>query len=141
MISVIDLERLPFPKDGPQMYDVMTPIDLNEYGKEITLMSYRKCIPRDGSSIYYEYVGEGGISIPTNLMPNYTKLYSKRNQKLADIKRLLEYDRIQLEQKINNCKYLFSELGITSHFTNNIIDAFKTLDHTIAALINTHLNQ
>lgn len=81
-ISSAKSKSVPFPKSGFQKWDVITPKNSENYGKQYTVVDYRRYEFDTGKIEYYYHLisnsGFGGIY--ERSLDEYEKLYSKRRE-------------------------------------------------------------
>ena len=76
------VESIPFPENGFQKYDIITPKDPERYGKEYEVIDYVKEIDEQTSKIEYVYVLCGKFPCTSReyhkSLDSFIKLYSRK---------------------------------------------------------------
>lgn len=122
-----ELESVPFPKEGFQKYDIITPKDPEKYGKEYEVIDYKKEVDTETAKVEYTYVLYrrfpcGGEECHKSL-DGFVKLYS--GKRIYAIRVWKEYVELleKMKKKLNK---LDMSLGIdTTYLTEAILDLEK----------------
>lgn len=122
----IETHHIPFPKDGFQKFDVITPIDKKEYGRKLMLMGYvevTKDPTRNCPYYYYELVDISMYGIDKNVTPQdlrdkYKFVYSEKSFRISnDLENLGE----QVDKLIKAVNSLDREYKFnTTHIINSL---------------------
>lgn len=137
------VKHLPFPKNGPQKYDVITPKDLEKYGNEYLVIDYYQCIPELSTKPPYNAYelhlmnGYHETMVNENKISEYTKLYSVKNKILLNITRDFDYYKKELEKAIINDKY--NELKIDYSYIKQAIELIETFNTVINSTIQANM--
>lgn len=117
-ITSAHTESVPFPKEGFQKWDVITPKNPEKYGDKYIVTDYRRWEHSNGKIEYYyhlnSYFGFGEIC--ERNLDEYEKLYSQKreiafrisNNIKDDIKHLLEIKN-RISESLNIDTNLFTE--------------------------------
>lgn len=125
--SEFKVESIPFPKEGFQKYDIITPKDPEEYGKEYEVIDYKKGVNIETAKVEYIYVlykksSCGGKEYYKSL-DGFVKLYSRK--RMYTIRVWKEYVQL-LEEMKKRPNELDISLGIdTTYLTEAILDLEK----------------
>lgn len=126
-------KSVPFPKEGFQKWDIITPKDFEYYGEiKYIVTDYERWEYDTGEVKYYYHIESSifGCKYETDLN-GYEKLYSKRKEIALKIRNNLKID---IKSLLENKKDVYESLGIdTTMLTEGIerIEAFlKVLEHT-----------
>lgn len=122
----IETHNIPFPKDGFQKFDVVTPIDKKDYGRKFMLIGVievTKDPTRDCPYYYYELVettlfGHKINVNPQDLRDKYKFVYSEKSFRISDdIERLGgQVDKLIKEINSLDREYKFN----TTHIINSL---------------------
>ena len=121
------VESIPFPKEGFQKYDIITPKDPEKYGKEYEVIGYKKEVDTETAKVEYTYVlyrkpPYGGEEYYKSL-DGFVKLYSRK--RIYAIRVWKEYVQL-LEEMKKKPNELDISLGIdTTYLTEAILDLEK----------------
>lgn len=132
IISVAHSKSVPFPQEGFQKWDVITPTDSNHYGKLYTITDYR-CDTYDNGNVKYYYtlsphIGFGTIYVSS--LEGYEKLYSKRRDIILNIRKDLKIKMDDLlEYKENIDKNLGIDDTLLIEGINKIEEFYKMLEY------------
>lgn len=85
-------KSVPFPKSGFQKWDVITPKDPENYGKQYVVIDYARYEYSIGGIDYYYTLESLHGRIYEQNLDKYEKLYSKKREVALNIHRNFEYD-------------------------------------------------
>lgn len=131
----VETRDIPFPKDGFQKYDVVTPIDKKEYGKKFMLIGFvevTKDPTRNCPYYYYELVdvtlfGQNKAVSPQDLLAKYKFVYSEKSFRISnDLENLSE----KVDELIEEVNSLDKEYKLnTTHIINSLEQIKSQIKH------------
>lgn len=124
-------KSVPFPKEGFQKWDVITPKDSEYYGEKFVVVDYRRWNFDTGEVKYYYHLETlFGCKYETDLN-GYEKLYSKRRDIALDMWKCIKRD---IKPLLDREKYIQEALNIDTGLLTEGIEKIKAfievLEHT-----------
>lgn len=122
------IESLPFPSNGFQKYDVITPNDTKHYGLQYLVRDYQK-VTYSNNQIEYKYYISciNGIDVFHNnyyeSLNGFTKLYSKKREVILNIRQRVLNELELLEKSLEIIEK--EHLGINTMLLSEAISQTK----------------